>query len=201
MVQRVAWVVVALVAAVDLGVLAVWPSTHRAEDKPAAAAFMPSATSPTTPAAASSPAPASGDAAAASPATTARPQRSSPKGTAAASAPPSQGTKAASINRGEFLFDLGVTPPCSKRLTDMVATIRAVPGAYVSMIVAYSDGESYGTMYAGPVQDDGTFVFRWKVPATAATGTGHVLASGHDPATNTSGRNAVEFIVSEAKGC
>ena len=196
---RAAWTAVGVLFAVNAGVLAVWPSAHDDGDDTASAAtaVVTTVVPATAPQASDEPV-----ATTVAPAQAASRNASSKAATAtsspAASALPN---KTANVDRGDFLFDLGVTPACSPRLADMAATIRAVPGAYVSMIVAYSDGQSYGTMYAGPVQDDGTFVLKWKVPAAAATGTGHVLASGRDPAKNTSGQNVVEFTVVEGTKC
>lgn len=190
---------IALLLLVNAGVLATWSSTHRSPEQEAGgwspypgASQVPAETTPTTSAATtgqSVPAPTQPAAA----------SRNATSTTLPASA--AQSSKPVKIDPGNFPFELSVSPKCARRLGGMEATVRAVPGAYVSMIVAYSDGHSYGTMYAGPVRPDGTFVLQWKVPATAATGTGHVLASAHDPAANTSGRNVVDFEVVEGKGC
>ena len=189
---------IAVLVVVNVGVLATWSSTHEPEPAREAGGWQAYEGAPEAGGDITAAAPPATDATVPAPTQPAAAARNAP---ATASAPAAQERKPAPIDPGDFAFDLAVSPACAPRLADMEATIRAVPGAYVSMIVAYSDGHSFGTMYAGPVREDGTFVLRWKVPATAATGTGHVLASAHDPATNTSGRNVVDFEVVEGKRC
>lgn len=202
-VLRVAWAVVVALVAVDAGVLLAWDSLHPSRPPAASTAAAPTVTTPgvtgdggAAPAETASAAPA---AAAPTASASARSSKSASASVPATAAPGA--AKAATIDRGDLLFDLTVDPACTTRLKQMAATVRAVPGAYVSMVVAYSDGESYGTMYAGPMLPDGTFVLRWTVPADAATGTGHVLAAAHDPAQKTSGRNVAEFVVKGGAGC
>src|SRR5687768_7939210 len=198
---RTAWAVVAALVAVNAGVLVTWDSTHPSRPTARIEATAPKVTTPAVTG--------GGDASAAPVDATEPPATTTPtaasRGSKAAAASPTASApdtaKAANIDRGDLLLDLSVDPACTSRLQTMTATVKAVPGAYVSMVVAYSDGQSYGTMYAGPTFPDGTFVLRWTVPADAATGTGHVLAAAHDPAQNTSGRNVVDFVVKDGKGC
>jgi len=196
-VLRAAWAVVIALVLVNAGVAATWSSRHprtEAASQSVTPTESPVGTMPVAPSVDTTTPPGTAPIVAG--------RNSSPAASSATSTPPASNSDAAvAANRGNFEFDLDVDPDCATRLADMQATIKAVPGAYVSMIVAYSDGKSYGTMYAGPVSDDGTFVLRWKVPATAATGKGRVLASGHDPAANTSGNNTVDFTIVEGKGC
>lgn len=202
LVVRVAWAVVGALVAIDLGVLATWASRH--PDGPRGGELGAGAMSHVlerpvdTTAVTATPAPATGSPAPVAPAGGAtKATGAAPAKAVAGDAP--RGTTA-NLDRGDLLFDLTVEPACATRGKPMSATARIVPGAYVSLIVAYSDGKSYGTMYAGPTLPDGSFVLRWTVPVEAAAGTGHVLAAAHDPATAKSGRNAVEFVVKD-KGC
>lgn len=105
------------------------------------------------------------------------------------------------LKRGDLSLELSVEPGCARHGGAMTARLTAVPGAYVSLIVGYADGQSFGTWYAGPTGVDGTLTYPWIVPPTAAVGRGHVFASGHDPATERSGTVAAAFQIAGAQGC
>lgn len=105
------------------------------------------------------------------------------------------------LTKGDLQLALTVTPSCAVRGQSMAAKLLAVPGAYVSLIVAYSDGQNYGAMYAGPVAVDGSLTYPWVIPPTAAFGKGWVFATGHDPATEKSGSTGAAFRVGGAQGC
>lgn len=105
------------------------------------------------------------------------------------------------LTKGDLQLALTVTPSCAVRGQSMAAKLLAVPGAYVSLIVAYSDGQSFGAMYAGPVGVDGSLTYPWVIPPTAAFGKGWVFATGHDPATEKSGRTGATFTVGGVQGC
>lgn len=105
------------------------------------------------------------------------------------------------LRRGNLALDLSIRPPCGRSGATMTATLKAVPGAWVSLIVSYADGQSYGTWYAGPTAPDGSLIYPWVIPPNAAEGRGHVFAAGHDPATQTSGTVAAVFHVAGSKGC
>lgn len=105
------------------------------------------------------------------------------------------------LKQGNLELELVVEPACAKRGDAMTAKLKAVPGAYVSLIVSYADGQSFGTWYAGPTLPDGTLTYPWVVPPNAALGQGYAFASGADPATERSGTVAASFRIAGAKGC
>jgi hypothetical protein len=108
---------------------------------------------------------------------------------------------AQALRRGDLAIELSVTPECGIHDQPMQAHLKTVTGAYVSIVVAYSDGQSYGTMYAGPVAPDGSLAFPWTIPPQAAAGQGWVMAAGHDPATEESGTTGAIFRVGGTDGC
>lgn len=110
-------------------------------------------------------------------------------------------TGAAEMNTGDLPIEVSVAPGCATLGQKLVAQVKAVPGAYVSLVVAYADGRNYGEMYAGPVGPDGSLTYPWVPPPAAATGQGRVLVAGHDPAAETSGTGGAFFLIEGASGC
>ena len=94
-----------------------------------------------------------------------------------------------------------VTPACLRPGDRAVARVEAVPGAHVSLIVAYADGKSHGTMYAGPTDPNGAVEFPFVVPDGAAIGEGKLMGAGYDPATDQRGTNAAAFVVKKESSC
>lgn len=104
-------------------------------------------------------------------------------------------------SKEDLPVELVVVPACGSPGSKMSAELKAVPGAYVSMIVAYADGQSYQTWYVGPVAEDGSLRWEWTVHPSAAEGEGRVMAAVHDPATDRSGKAWAPFQVVRIQGC
>ena len=139
----------------------------------------------------------------AAPPTAAPPQSEAPSAVVA----PTQASDAApahaldALRTGTLGIRATVTPACLHPGDRAVARIEAVPGAHVSLVVAYADGKSHGTMYAGPADPNGAIEFPFLVPDEAAIGEGKLMGAGYDPATDQRGTNAAAFMVKKGSSC
>lgn len=95
-----------------------------------------------------------------------------------------------------------VTPSCGVGGSAMQARISAVRGAYVGISVYHGPGVAAdGPGYTGPVQDDGSYLHEWRIPAGAIAGEGSVLAAGTDPASGAQGTATATFRLAGPEGC
>ena len=98
-------------------------------------------------------------------------------------------------------LELSISPRCAHLSSTVAVTVRTAPGAGVSLIVVYADGNGGESRYVGRADAAGLVRWSFRVPPKAAKGQAQVLSAGREVPGERNNTAVARFSVDEGPDC